>query len=68
MSLMDQVRNALVDEAEHLFGLLVAANVQPFSKFKVCLIELPADRRPKWNPHQRLSYGIEIDGQVQPLG
>lgn len=68
LSLMDQVRNALVDEAEHLFGLLAAANVQPFSKFKVCLIELPMDRRPNWNPHQRLSYGIEINGQVQPFG
>lgn len=68
VSLIEQVRNALVDEAESLFGLLVAANVQPFSKFKVCLIELPKDRRPKWNPHQRLSYGIEMNGQVQPLG
>lgn len=68
LSLMDQVRNALVDEAEHLFGLLVAVNVQQYSKFKVCLIELPEDRRPKWNPHQRLSYGIEINGQVQPFG
>jgi hypothetical protein len=68
LSLMDQVRNALVDETEHLFGLLAAANLQPFSKFNVCLIELPIDRRPDWNPHQRLSYGIEINGQVQPFG
>lgn len=68
VSLMGQVRNALVDEAEHLFGLLVAANIQPFSKLKVCLIELPKELRPKWNPHQRLSYGIKINGQVQPLG
>lgn len=68
VSLMNQVRNALVDEAEHLFGLLVAANISQPSKFKVCLIELSKDLRPEWNPHQRLSYGIEIDGQVRPLG
>ncbi|MBK8523824.1 MAG: hypothetical protein IPL58_06705 [Betaproteobacteria bacterium] len=68
VSLMEQVRSSLVDDAEHLFGLLVAANLQPPSKFNICLIELPEDRRPKWNPHQRLSYGIEINGQVQPLG
>jgi hypothetical protein len=68
VSLMQQVCDALVDEAEHLFGLLAAANVRPFSKFNVCLIELPKDRRPKSNPHQRLSYGIEIHGRVQPFG
>lgn len=67
-SLMDQVRNALIDEAEQLFGLLVAANIQPFSKFKVCLIELSDELRPGWNPHQRLAYGIEINGQIAPLG
>lgn len=68
VSLMDQVSDALVDEAEHLLGLLVAANIQPLSKSMVCLIELPKNLRPEWNPHQRLSYGIEINGQVQPLG
>ena len=68
ISLMDRVRDTLVDEAEHLFGLLVAANIRPFSQFKVCLIELPKELRPNWNPHQSLSYGIEIEGQVQPLG
>lgn len=68
VSLMEQVRNTLIDEAEHLFGLLVAANIQPLSKFQVCLIELSEDLRPEWNPHQRLAYGIEINGQVMPLG
>lgn len=68
VSLMDQVRNALVDEAEHLFSLLVAANIKSLSKLKVCLIELSKDQRPEWNPHQNLAYGIEINGQVVPLG
>lgn len=67
-SLMDQVRNALVDEAEHLFGLLVAVNIKPVSEFKTCLIELPKKQRPEWNPYQNLAYGIEINGQVLPLG
>lgn len=67
-SLMEHVRNTLVDEAEHLFGLLVAENIKSLSKYAVCLVELSKDQRPKWNPHQNLAFGIEIDGQVLPLG
>lgn len=67
ISLMDQVSNALIDEAEELFGLLVAEHIQSSCKSIVFLIDLPKNLRPEWNPHQRFSYGIEINGDIYPL-
>ncbi len=32
------------------------------------VVEVPPNRRPEWNPHQRISWGIAMNGEVQPLG
>ena len=53
---------------EVFFALLCGANAKSFSGFPLVVVELPPSRRPKWNPHQRISYGIVMNGEVQPLG
>ena len=67
-SFMAQIVEELVSIAEAFFALLCGANAQSFSGFPVVVMELPPSRRPKWNPHQRISYGIEMNGEVHPLG
>ena len=67
-SFMAQIVEELVSIAEEFFALLCGANAQSFSGFPVVVMELPHSRRPKWNPHQRISYGIEMNGEVHPLG
>jgi hypothetical protein len=67
-SLMSQVIDELVAIAESFFASLAAANAKPFSGFGLYVMNIPEDRRPKWNPHQRLSYGINLNGTIQPLG
>jgi hypothetical protein len=67
-SFMAQIVEELVSIAEAFFALLCGANAQSFSGFPVVVMELPPSRRPKWNPRQRISYGIEMNGEVHPLG
>jgi hypothetical protein len=68
VSFMTQVIEELVSTAEMFFALLCGANVQSFSSFPITVVELPSSRRPDWNPHQRISYGIMMNGEVHPLG
>lgn len=49
-------------------GSLCGANAKSFSDFPLVVVEVPPGRRPEWNPHQRVSWGIVINGEVQPLG
>jgi hypothetical protein len=67
-SFMAQVVDELVSTAEMFFALLCGANAKSFSHFSVVVVELAPSRRPKWNPHQRISYGIVMNGEVHPLG
>ncbi len=67
-SFMAQIVEELVSIAEAFFGALCGANAQSFSGFPVVVMELPPSRRPKWNPYQQISYGIEMNGEVHPLG
>lgn len=65
---MTTVIEELVALGEMLIAQLAAANAQPGAGFPLLLVELPPERRPKWNPHQRLSYGIKVHNEIQPLG
>ncbi|MBD2551186.1 hypothetical protein H6G65_16660 [Microcystis elabens FACHB-917] len=67
-SFMAQVIEELVSIAEVFFALLCGANAESFSAFPLTVVELPLSRRPTWNPHQRISYGIVVNGEVHPLG
>lgn len=67
-SFMGKITDEFVDMAELMIALLVGANVQPFTGFELMVVELPPDRRPQWNPHQRMSYGIVMNGDIHPLG
>ena len=67
-SFMAQVIEELVSIAEVFFALLCGANVESSSAFPLSVVELPLSRRPTWNPHQRISYGIMVNGEVHPLG
>lgn len=67
-SFMAQVIEELVSIAEVFFALLCGANAKSFSGFPLAVVELPVNRRPTWNPHQRISYGILMNGEVHPLG
>lgn len=67
-SVMAQVTEELLSVGEMFIALLCGANAKSFSAFPVVVVELPASRRPKWNPHQRISYGIVMNGEVHPLG
>jgi len=67
-SFMAQVIEELVSIAEVFFALLCGANVKSFSGLPLVVVELPPSRRPKWNPHQRISYGIVMNDEVHPLG
>lgn len=65
---MAKTTEELVSIGEMLIALLCGANAQSFSGFSLVVMEIPADRRPERNPHQRISYGIVMNGQVHPLG
>lgn len=67
-SLMAQVIEDLVSIGEMFMALLCGANAKSFSGFPLLVVEVPASRRPEWNPHQRISWGIVMNGEVQPLG
>jgi hypothetical protein len=67
-SLMVQITEELVSIVETFIGLLCGANVQSVGSFKVLVVERPAEQRPKWNPHQRIYYGIIMNGEVYLLG
>lgn len=67
-SLMAHVTEELVSIGEMFMALLCGANAKSFSGFPLVVVEVPPSRRPEWNPHQRISYGIVINGEVQPLG
>ena len=68
VSFMAQVIEELVSIAEVFFALLCGANAKSFSGFLLTVVELPPNRRPTWNPHQRISYGIVMNGEVHLLG
>ena len=68
VSFMAQVIEELVSIAEVFFALLCGANAESSSAFPVTVVELPLSLRPTWNPHQRISYGIVVNGEVHPLG
>jgi len=67
-SFMAQVIEELVSSAEVFFALLCGANAKTFSGFPLSVVELPPNCRPNWNPHQRFSYGIMMNGELHPLG
>lgn len=67
-SFMAQVIEELVSIAEVFFALLCGANAKSSSGFPLVVVELPSGRRPKWNPHQRISYGIVMNEEVHPVG
>jgi hypothetical protein len=67
-SFMAQVIEELVSIAEVFFALLCGANAESSSAFPLTVVEIPFSHRPTWNPHQRISYGIVVNGEVHPLG
>jgi hypothetical protein len=67
-SFMARTIEELVSIGEAFFALLCRANVKPFSSFPVVVMELPINRRPNWNSHQRIAYGVAMNGEVHPLG
>jgi hypothetical protein len=67
-SFMTRVIEELVSFAEVFFALLCGANAKSFAGFPLTVMELPPNRRPTWNPYQRISYGIVMNGEVHPLG
>lgn len=67
-SFMVQVTDELVSIGEMLMVLLCGANANSFYGFPLVVVELPPSHRPTRNPHQRFSWGIEMNGEVRPLG
>ena len=65
---MAEITEELLSIAEVFLTLLCGANAESFAGFPLLVVELPESRRPERNPHQRFSYGIVMDGEVQPLG
>jgi len=58
----------LLSIAEMFIALLCGANADSFAGFPLLIVELPESRRPVRNPHQRISWGVVMNGEVQPLG
>lgn len=67
-TMMAEVTQSLVATFETFVAVLCQANVQSLAGFKVLVVELTDDHRRADNPHQRFSYGIEMNGGVQSLG
>jgi hypothetical protein len=65
---MTEITGTLLSTVEMFIALLCGANAESFAGFPLLVVELPESRRPKQNPHQRFSYGINMNGQIQPLG
>ena len=65
---MAEITEELLSAAEMFLALLCGANAESFAGFPLLVVELPESHRPERNPHQRISYGIEMNGEVQPLG
>lgn len=65
---MAEITEELLSTAEMFIALLCGANADSFAGFPLLVVELPESRRPDRNPHQRMSYGIVMNGVVQPLG
>jgi hypothetical protein len=53
---------------ETMLAYLCSKHVQSFGNFQTQVMELPTERRQQDNKHVRFSYGIEINGQMTPLG
>jgi hypothetical protein len=53
---------------ETMLAFLCSKHVQCFGNFQTQVIELPKERRQQDNKHVRFSYGVEIDGQIAPIG
>lgn len=65
---MAEITEELLSTAEMFIALLCGANADSFAGFPLLVVELSESRRPDRNPHQRMSYGIVMNGVVQPLG
>ncbi len=65
---MTEITEELLSIVEMFIALLCGANAEPFTGFPLLVVELPESRRPERNPHQRFSYGISMNGAIQPLG
>ena len=65
---MTEIIKELLFTMEMFIVLLCGANAESFAGFPISVVELPESRRPERNPHQRFSYGINMNGQIQPLG
>jgi hypothetical protein len=66
-AMMVQITEELISIGELFIVLLCAANAKTYAGFPLVVAKLPAGRRPKSSPHQRYSFGIVINGEVQPL-
>jgi hypothetical protein len=65
---MAQLTEELVSTGEMFMALLCGANAKAFAGFPLVVVEIPPNSRPEWNPHQRISWGIVMNGEAQPLG
>ncbi len=64
---MTDITEDLISIGELFIALLCGANAESFAGFPLVVVEIPESRRPARNPHQRISYGIVMNGEVQPL-
>jgi hypothetical protein len=67
-SFMVRIIEELVSVGEMFIALLCGANVTSFSGFPLVVADIPPSRRPEWNPHQQMSYGIVMNGEVHSIG
>jgi len=65
---MADITEKLVWTGELFVALLCGAKAKSFAGFPLVVYEIPESRRPEQNLHQKLMYGIVINGEVQPLG
>ena len=65
---MDDIIEKLLYIVETFIALICDENALPFGVFQIIVVELPEDRRPPQNPHQRFSYGINMNGRILPMG
>lgn len=65
---MADITEELLSIGELFIALLCGAKIESFAGFPLVVVEVPEGRRSEQNPHQRISYGIVMDGEVQPLG
>lgn len=53
---------------EAMLAYLCSKHVQCFGNFQTQVIELSIEQRRQDNKHVRFSYGVEINGQISPMG